>query len=188
MGRGPEPEAATSRLGLLKAGIGGTEEEEDGRGEAETRTGEGVFIETSFAVSGGLEGLGRGCGGETPSSGGLGALWSTRVFTEVREGVVAGGLRGWVESTSVSLTAEREEAGLWGGTRVCFWSATSSSMCSTRPAGKEKRGEAGAWDRAGKGGVVEEGTAGRGVPEEEEEEIPAGSSREPREEGYRTDT
>lgn len=43
------------------------------------------------------------------------------------------------------------------------------------------------WDRARKEGVVEEGTGGRGVLEEEEEESPAGSSREPREVGYRTD-
>lgn len=193
------PRSAAGLLGLLKAGRGGTEEEEGGGGEAGTGRGEGGFgrVETSLEVSGGLEGWGSVREGETRSADGLGDLWSRTVFTEEREGVVTvldglglclprpwvGASRwwGWEESRSVSLTAEREETGLWGGTRFWFWfwfrSAPSSSMCSTRPAGKEKRGEAGVRDSARKGGVVEE----------EEEESPAGSSREPREVGYRTD-
>lgn len=202
-GRGPGPEFVAGLLGLLKAGRGGTEEEEDGGGEAETGRGEGGFgrLGTLLVVSRGLESWGSVCEGETRSAGGLGDLWSRTVFTEVRDGVVtvldglglyrtrpcvgASRFWGWEASRSVSLTAEREETGLWGGTRFWFWSAPSSSMCSTRPAGNEKRGEVGVWDSARKEGVVEEGTGGRGVLEEEES--PAGSSREPREVGYRTD-
>lgn len=93
MGRGLGPESAMGLRGLLKAGRRGTEEEEDGGGEAETGRGEGVSrsrwrVETVFADSGGLEGLGTACEGETRSTDGLGDLWSRTVFTEVREGVV----------------------------------------------------------------------------------------------------
>lgn len=78
--------SANGLLGLLKAGRGGSEEEEDDGGE-------GVFrsrskVGTLFAVSGGPEGLGTVCEGESRSIDGLGDLWSRTVFTEVREGVV----------------------------------------------------------------------------------------------------
>lgn len=74
------------------------------------------------------------------------------------------------DSRSRSLAAESEDIGLWGGGRF-GWSTDaplsppSSSMCSSRPAGKEKRGEAQAdeWDRLRKGeatGVTEEETGG----------------------------
>lgn len=43
---------------------------------------------TLFTVSGGLEGSGTVCEGESRSIDGLGDLWSRTVFTEVREGVV----------------------------------------------------------------------------------------------------
>lgn len=72
------------------------------------------------------------------------------------------------ESRSGSLAAEREDRGLRGGRRFGGSidvppSPPSSSMCSSRPAGKEKRGEAQAdgWDRLRKGeatGVTDEDT------------------------------
>lgn len=93
------------------------------------------------------------------------------------------------ESMSRSLAAESEDMGLWGGRRLGWAvdmppSPPSSSMCNSRPSGKEKRGEAQAdgWDRRRKGdatGVTEEETGGRG----ELEDAPAGSSREPKELG-----
>lgn len=74
------------------------------------------------------------------------------------------------ESRSRSLAAESEDIGLWRGGRFGWGidtpaSPPSSSMCSSRPVGKEKRGEAQAdgWDRVRKGeatGVTEEGTGG----------------------------
>lgn len=95
------------------------------------------------------------------------------------------------ESRSKSLAAESEDRGLWGGRRLGGGintppSPPSSSMCSSKPAGREKRGEAQAdgWDRLRRGeatGVTEEETAGCG----ELEGSPAGSSREPKELGYR---
>lgn len=91
------------------------------------------------------------------------------------------------ESRSRSLAADREDIGLWGGRRFgrCVDtppSPPSSSMCSSRPAGKEKRGEADGWDRLRKGeatGVMEEETGGSG----QLGDGPAGSSREPKELG-----
>lgn len=93
------------------------------------------------------------------------------------------------ESRSGSLAAESEDIGLWGGRRFGRGvdtppSPPSSSMCSSRAAGKEKRGEAQAdgWDRLRKGeatGVMEEETGGSG----QLEDGPAGSSREPKELG-----
>lgn len=75
-----------------------------------------------------------------------------------------------IESSSRSLAAEREDIGLWGQRRFACGidmppSPPSSSMCSSRPEGKEKRGEAqvDGWDRLGKGeatGVTEEETGG----------------------------
>lgn len=70
------------------------------------------------------------------------------------------------ESSSRSLAAESEDIGLWGQRRLAWGTDTppsppSSSMCSSRPEGEEKRGEAQAdgWDRLRKGeatGVMEE--------------------------------
>jgi len=73
-------------------------------------------------------------------------------------------------SWSKSLAAESEDIGLCGQ-RQFEWgvdmppSPPSSSMCSSRPAGKENRGEAqrGTWDRLGKGeatGLMEEEAGG----------------------------
>lgn len=50
------------------------------------------------------------------------------------------------ESRSRSLAAESEDKGLWGGRRFGWGtdappSPPSSSMCSSRPAGKEKTGQ-----------------------------------------------
>ena len=74
------------------------------------------------------------------------------------------------ESRSRSLAAEREDIGLWGVRRFGWGiemppSPPSSSMCSSRPEGREKRGEAqvDGCDRLGKGeatGVTEEETGG----------------------------
>lgn len=72
-----------------------------------------------------------------------------------------------IESWSKSLAAEREDIGLWRQKRFIDMppSPPSSSMCSSKPAGEEKRGEAQVdeWDRLGKGeatGVTEEETGG----------------------------
>lgn len=71
------------------------------------------------------------------------------------------------ESKSGSLPAESEDMGLGGGSGLGRGidtppSPPSSTMCSSRPAGREKRGEsqAGGWDR-----LVEV----RGTAEREEE-------------------
>lgn len=74
------------------------------------------------------------------------------------------------ESRSGSLAAESEDVGLRGGKRFRWGfdapsSPPSSSMCSSKPAGKEKRGEAQAdgLERGREGeatGVTEEETAG----------------------------
>lgn len=127
-------------------------------------------------VSGEQENLGTVCEGDRRSTDGLGDSWSSTAFTEVREGVVvvSEGLGSVLvrlgpepgtsrvpvggESRSGTLAAEREDAGLWGRKRF-RWdsdmppSPPSSSMCSSRPAGKEERGEAqvDGRDRARKG-------------------------------------
>lgn len=74
------------------------------------------------------------------------------------------------ESRSRSLAADSEDRGLGGG-RWFGWctdtppSPLSSSMCNSRPAGKENRGEGqpDGWERLSKGettGVLEEETGG----------------------------
>lgn len=70
------------------------------------------------------------------------------------------------ESTSMSLTAESEEVGLWGARRLGRGismppSPPSSSMCSSKSAGNGRRGEAGGLDRLWEEeatGVTEEDT------------------------------
>lgn len=93
------------------------------------------------------------------------------------------------ESRSSSLVAEYEDVGLCGERRLGWGlnmppSPPSSSICSSSPAGKEKRGEAQAdgWDRLKEGEAMGEMEEDTGVWRELED-APAGSSREPKELG-----